>query len=406
MKGIFLVSAGAEAIPGILRAREMGLFVAVSDGNPAAPGFTLADHPVVASTYDVEATVEAARRVHREIHPLDGVLSVAADVPLTVASVAEELGLPGIPLESARLACDKLAMKERFLLEGVPIPWFREVGAEEELRRTVRDRGLPLVIKPVDGRGARGVLRLTEGVDLAWAFSEAHRHSPAGRVMVEEYLAGPQVSTESVLVEGEGATPGFSDRNYERLEHFTPYIIEDGGEQPSALSSAEQEAISRLTERAGLSLGVRTGTVKGDMVLTREGPRVIEIATRLSGGWFCTDQIPLATGVDLVGIAIRLALGEKVPIREAVPRRARGVAIRYLFPPPGRVTAIEGVEEVRRHKGIHRVEIFVRPGESIAGTTDHTKRAGCVITSGATREEAVARARAAVSSLRVATESP
>src|SRR5262249_27644891 len=159
------VSGGAEAVPGIQRARAMGLHVVVSDMNPSAPGFAVANDAVVANTYDVHATVAAAIAYQKTKRPINGVMCMAADVPMTVAGVAEALGLPGISTESARLAADKLAMKQAFDRAGIPIPWFQAIESLEELEETVDQRGFPVVLKPVDGRGARGVLRLTETTD-------------------------------------------------------------------------------------------------------------------------------------------------------------------------------------------------------------------------------------------------
>jgi len=403
MRTLWIVSGGTEAVPGIRRAKEMGLYVVVSDSNPRAPGFELADHSVVVSTYDVEATVEAARRYHRTVRPLDGVICIAADVPLTVASVAAELGLSSIPVETARLATDKLAMKQRFAARGIPIPWFSPVDSAACLHARVAERGFPLVIKPLDSRGARGVLRLTEGVDLGWAFQYAQQFSPSSRVMVEEYLPGPQISTESVLMEGVGFTPGFSDRNYEFLARFAPHIIENGGQLPSRLNASDQEAVTRLAEQAARALGLRNGTAKGDMVLTPEGPKVIEVAARLSGGWFSTDQIPLATGVDLVGAAIRLALGEKVPTEDLKPRFHQAVAIRYFFPAPGQVVAIKNVERFRHLPWLHKLGFFVGPGDRVEPMTDHVQQTGFVITTDNTRDQAVAHALQVIETVEIKT---
>jgi len=400
---LWIVSGGAEAVPGIQRARAMGLHVVVSDMNPSAPGFAVADDAVVANTYDVDGTVAAAREYHRTKRPIDGVMCMAADVPMTVAGVAAALGLPGIPVESARLAADKLAMKEAFRRAGIPIPWFQPVASLAELKLAIHERGFPLVLKPVDGRGARGVLRLTETTDLAWAFAHAAGQSRRGAVMIEEYLAGPQISTEGLLVDGEGTTCGFIDRNYEHLETFAPYIVENGGEQPSALVSPAQRRIAATAMDAGRAMGIVSGSVKGDMVWTERGPYVIEIAARLSGGWMSTDQIPLGAGVDLIGCAIRLALGDALPADDLRPRWHRGVAIRYFFPPPGRVTAIDGADAFAGVPWMHRLGFFVQPGEMVQLVTDHTKRAGFVITTGATREEAVARACGVVEAIRIQT---
>src|SRR5216683_8168961 len=89
---IWMVSGGAEAVPGIQRARAMGLHVVVSDMNPVAPGFKSADDAVVADTYDADGTVAAAVEYHAHKRPIDGVMCMAADVPLTVASVAARPG--------------------------------------------------------------------------------------------------------------------------------------------------------------------------------------------------------------------------------------------------------------------------------------------------------------------------
>jgi biotin carboxylase len=256
-------------------------------------------------------------------------------------------------------------------------------------------------LKPVDGRGARGVLRLTSETDLAWAFAHAKGQSRSGRLMVEEYLAGPQISTEGLLVDGIGTTCGFIDRNYEHLETFAPFIVENGGEQPSTLPFEAQRQISSVAMDAGRALGIVSGNVKGDMVWTDRGPYVIEVAARLSGGWMSTDQVPLGTGVDLIGCSIRLALGEKVPSEDLRPRWQRGVASRYWFPPPGRVESIDGAEAFSKVPWVHRLGFFVEPGETMQPITDHTKRAGFVITTGPTREEAIDRARSVVDAVRV-----
>jgi len=317
--------------------------------------------------------------------------------------VAAALNLPGIPIESARLAADKLAMKEAFRRANIPIPWFRAIESLDDLTGVVRERGFPLVLKPIDGRGARGVLHLTERTDLGWAYWHAASQSRCGEVMVEEYLAGPQISTEGLLVSGEGTTCGFIDRNYEYLDRFAPYMVENGGEQPSAMPSPAQRRIAATAMDAGRAIGISSGSVKGDMVWTDRGPYVIEIAARLSGGWMSTDQVPLGTGVDLIGCAIRLALGEQVPAEDLRPRWHRGVAIRYFFPRPGRVTAIDGADAFAGSPWVHRLGFFVQRDETVYPVTDHTKRAGFVITTGATRDEAVARACRVVEGIAIRT---
>ncbi|MEW6074651.1 MAG: ATP-grasp domain-containing protein [Planctomycetota bacterium] len=393
---LLVVCGGAEAVPGIEAVKRLGVRVVVSDRDPDAPGFAVADDRILESTYDAAATAAAAASyaARRGLH---GVLSIAADVPKTVAAVAARLGLPGPSAETAELATDKLAMKERFAAAGVPVPWFAPLESAAHLALLRAERRAPLVVKPVDSRGARGVLVVGAETEAAFAFECARAHSPSGRVMVEEFLPGPQISTESAILAGRVHTCGFSDRNYEELARFAPYVIEDGGCQPSVHLETARAAADEVLQRAAAAIGLARGTLKGDLVLVPgRGPVVIEVAPRLSGGWLATDQIPLSTDVDLVQVAARLALGEEVRAEEATPRAWRPVAVRYFFPPPGRLVAVRGADAAARAPGVRRLALFARPGDVLGRVTDHTKRAGMVLTTGATREEAVARARSAV----------
>jgi biotin carboxylase len=403
MKTLLVISGGYEAMPGIQRAKEMGLYVVVSDIDVNAPGFVLADDRFLVSTYDIEASVKAAKEYHKTIRPIDGVICIAVDVPLTVAHIAQELGLSGVSIETARLTSDKLAMKQCFKKKGIPIPWFCQVESVAHLRSIVSEHSC-VVLKPVDSRGARGVLKLTESTDLNWAYKYSISFSPSARIMVEEYLKGPQISTESIIFDGKGVTPGFTDRNYEFLDHFAPYIIENGGHQPSILKVEEQRAVSRLAEKAALALGITTGVAKGDMVLTKDGPKVIEIAARLSGGWLSTDQIPLATGVDFIGSAIRLALGENIEKKDLIPKYQKGVAIRYFFANPGKVIKIENLELFKNKPWIYKLKLFIKSGDSVEPVTNHTKRIGFVITTAENRQQAIKKATEVVNSIKIETQ--
>ncbi|MEI7606585.1 MAG: ATP-grasp domain-containing protein [Rhodospirillaceae bacterium] len=401
-KCLWIIGGGVEAMPSVRRAKAMGLFVVVADGNPAAPAFALADAARVVSTYDEEGMAAQAAAFSANERRVDGVFSASADVPRTVARVAEALNLPGISRATAALAADKLAMKRRLREAGIAVPDFWPVESAAELRECLERAGGRLVVKPVDSRGARGVLRLRAGSDLDWAFGYARAQSPTGRVMAEAFVSGPQFSSESVLIGGAGRTSAMIDRNYARLDAFAPFMIEDGGNQPSFLPAAETAPLARLAEAAGRALGIETGTVKGDLVLGPEGPVVIEMAARISGGWMATDQIPLHSGVDYVGLAIRLALGETVALAEAEPKPGGlATAIRYFFPPPGLVRAVEIDRVLVEQPWVHRFSLDLAPGDRVPPVTDHTRRAGFVLVSGATRAEAQTRAEAVIAGVTI-----
>ncbi len=183
--------------------------------------------------------------------------------------------------------------------------------------------------------------------------------------MVERYLSGPQLSSESLVVDGACHTIGMADRNYNDWRRFAPYIIEDGGELPTSLDARARTAVCEVVARAARALDLHSGVLKGDIVMHRGQPHVIEVAVRLSGGYLCTHEIPLSTGVDFVAQAIRLALGERPRAEDLQPTRHTGVAQRWLFPAPGRVRRVAGVEAVAARPEVALCEVRVGVGDEV-----------------------------------------
>ena len=202
-----------------------------------------------------------------------------------------------------------------------------KVETYSQLKNIIKNHGLPIVIKPLDGRGARGVLLINKESDSYEFYKKSLTFSKDKTLIVEQFLEGQQISTEALVINGKGYPIGFCDRNYEFLNTYYPFIIENGGDMPTSLSLNDKNSVAKTAIDAGLAMGVKNGVVKGDMVLTKEGPKVIEIATRLSGGWFSSDQIPINSGINIVEYAIKIALKIDFDPNEIVPKRDNGVAI-------------------------------------------------------------------------------
>jgi len=390
-KTLLVIGAGSEQVPVIMQAKKMGLYVVASDINPNAEGFKFANAYFIASTYNPTQTVKEAIFFNRKHRRINGVMTVASDVPLTVAKVAAALHLPGNSMETATIAQNKLLMKETFRKYGVAIPWFAKIKNIRDFKKIVQGRGTSLVLKPVDSRGARGVLLIGDNMDLDWAYQESKVNSPTGRVMVEEFLRGQQISTESFLYDGFSITPGIADRNYELLDKYAPYMLENGGELPSTLSSQDQISIKKTAEMAASIIGIVRNSAKGDMVFTKEGPKVIEIAARLSGGYFSTHEIPLNTGVNLVEAVIKTSLGKKPDLNSLIPKFRNVLVQRYFFLRPGTIRAIDGIGEVKKLPFVKLFKIYVKPGDVIKPIKNHTERAGVFTVMGKNRTEAYKR---------------
>ncbi len=401
-KTLLIIGAGIEQIPAYQKAKARGLHVVGSDMNPQAPAFEYADDILIASTRNADETVAVVAKYHQQ-HPIHGVMTIANDVPFTVASVANALGLPGISLESARLASNKLLMKTSFVSHGVACPWFQEVKNEAQLMEIVNQSPHKrFVLKPIDGRGARGVLLLSPEVDLAWAFQESQRWGDSGIVMIEEFIPGLQLSTESYILDSRCYTPGIAERHYDRLKQFAPYVIEDGGTIPAPISGDQCQEIDTLLLKGAAAMGIQSGIIKGDLVINPDGkPMIIELAARLSGGWLATHLIPTATGVDLVNVVISSALGEKILPESLTPLFHRAASSRYWFPEPGIVESVSGEDALKQTPGLVRYGFFRQKGEQQPQIRSHPDRFGYVMVGGENREEALIRVQDALACVKI-----
>jgi biotin carboxylase len=397
-----IIGAGAEQVPAYEAAKQRGLVVVGTDMNPGAPGLALADYKIIVSSRDAETTESMAVEFHRT-HPVHGVMTIANDVPYTVARVAQALGLPSISLDAAKCVADKLLMKERFESHGVACPWFSRVNSPEHLSDLINDNSKRnYVLKPVDGRGARGVLLIKDDIDLEWAFLESKRWGESGQLILEEFIPGMQLSTESFILDGKCYTPAIAERNYSRLEQFKPNIIEDGGTIPALLDKDLRVAIDDLILRGAAALGVTKGIVKGDVVVDNTGkPLIIELALRLSGGWFATHQIPATSGVSLVDAVISYSLGEVVSPSQLIAKYHRASAIRYWFPPKGRILHISGEEKLQQIPGLLSYGFFRKQGDMQPEIHTHPDRFGYVIVTGEDRNEVLARVDQALSCVQI-----
>lgn len=396
MKTLLILGAGKEQVPAIKRAKNKGIYTIVLDMNPKAEGFKYADEYYIISIRDEEALINFTKKYEKKI---DGVITIASDIPHMVSRVAKELGVKHIPIKSADLAVDKFKMKQVLKKRGVNVPPFCKVSRIEELKDFISKYEYPVVIKPVDNSGARGVLILTEDIDLVWAFNESKSNSRSGDVIVEKFLEGPQISTEGIMHSNKFYITGFADRNYEHIERFFPNIIEDGGDSPTKLSQQGKKLINIEFEKAVRALGINWGPGKGDMIYSNGKAYVVEIAARLSGGNFCYDHVPLGTGVDIVDIYIDMAVGNPIDVKRFEPKFQNGVAQRYFFPGAGKIKKIVGIDKVKRIENIKKIDFFVEEGEVIEKQVNHTTRVGYVIAVGKDKNDAVKFAEQAINSV-------
>ena len=393
---LLILGAGIDQSYPIRMAREERLRVLAADMNPNAPSFALADEAAVVSNRDTEALKQLCDDSAQKGHPVAGVLVMGADIPHVAAELAMHLGVPGPSVDTGRWTTDKFLMKEQLSRAGVAVPWYAKVESVAHLRQLMQQHGgEKFVIKPTDRSGARGVFLLhASSSDVDSLYEEAKAEAYGNEVQLEEYIEGDQISTESILWQGKAYTPGFVDRNYEMLARFAPHFIENGGIHPSKVQGPQRKAIEDLVERAALALGIENGVAKGDVVITRDGTSmIIEMAARLSGGDFSESLIPLGCGVNIVKAAIRIAIGRQPDLAALTDQWERAVANRYFFGEPGTLTAIHGLAQARALPWVRKLDVYVKPGDTIGQIKFHAGRLGVFIVEAENREQLSERIR-------------
>ena len=383
-RSVLLLGAGPLQVPAVEAARRLGLRTVVLDANPAAPGMALADLSVVADIKDSETALEVARR-----EQVSGVLSVCTDLAVRpVAHVARALGLPGVSPEAAARATDKFQMREAFARYGAPAPRARRVTSEDELRDAAARLGFPVMVKPTDGVGSKGVTRVGRPGELDLAWRRAQAVSRNGQLVCEEYVEGPEVSVEGITWEGETHLVAITDK----LTSGPPYFVETGHTEVSRLPEQAQAVILEAARLGVEALGIDFAASHTEIKLGARGPRIMEIGARLGGDRITSDLVPLATGVDIFEAALRVALGEPPDV---APRFARGAAIRYFLPEPGTVVSIEGERDSRAVEGVVGWVLDVGPGGPVPTLESSQSRVGHVVTVGDTPDQAAERAERA-----------
>jgi len=222
--------------------------------------------------------------------------------------------------------------------------------------------------------------------------------------MVEDMVPGPQIAVQAVMVEGRTRLVSLGDRVLAAAS--SPFLVEEVVTWPSRHGGGLDGSVEALVSAAAAVLGLQSGVLRASIAVGADGPVLIALATGLAGGSFCTHAVPLATGVDLLDAAVRLACGEAPSISAAHGGGGRGVACRTLFPPSGLVVEIRGVADAAASEGVVSADVLIETGMRVDLATTRRHAAGMIVAVGPTAAVARARADAAAARIRIVTRAP
>ena len=398
MPKILLVGGGREQLAGVIKGREMGFEVVVTDMSPSAPAAQLADYFYPISTNDALGNHAVAKQ-----EAVCGVFTMGSETAVpVVAYVARKCGLPGYSEDTALAATSKSVMKRRFMNFRVPTPLWVSTDVEADAIRFTNEVGLPVVVKPSTSSGQRGLTLVQSLGMLAAAFSKAKEHTTDELVIVEKFYEGIEINVIAVVQNGKVEFLSLSERVKSPSESFGIAIEHV---YPIGCSLNQRRRIEDACIRSIESIGLRNGVAYPQVIMSPDGPRVIEIAVRIPGG-FMYELSLYASGIDLVEFTINQAVGRQVPIQGLrVYERHPSVHIGFLtalnFNGSGVVKKICGLEQAMSMSGIKAVDLSLKEGVTIPPLTYSGARFGAVVSTGQSRDESKSRCNAALSCISI-----
>lgn len=306
MKKILMLGGSMQQIPAIVAAKEKGLYTITCDYLPENPGHKYSDEFHNVSTTDKEAVLELARELK-----IDGIVAYASDPAApTAAYVSEKMGLPGNPYKSVEILTQKDLFRDFLQQNGFNTPKACGYTTYEQALADIDGFKFPVMVKPVDSSGSKGVVKITDKSELKVAVEEALSYSRAKRIVVEEFIQkkGYQISGDGFSVDGKLVFTSYGNELYSGKG--TREYVALGEFWPSLLSSELKKKVDEELQKLITALGMRTCAYNIEVILDKnDDVYVLELGPR-NGGSYIPQLIKYATGVDLIDYTLRGAVGE------------------------------------------------------------------------------------------------
>jgi carbamoyl-phosphate synthase large subunit len=371
-KAVLIFGVGPLQQSIINRAKKMGLYAVGIDPCEDATCRGDVDAFEVVGGQDYEGTCAVVEK-----YGIDAIVTAATDKPLVMmARIAEKYGFPFYSVETAQWSTDKFQMKQRFELGDVPHAKGRLVKSVEE----TADMVYPVIVKPRDYSGSRGVKLCRTKEELEQSMAEALEYSKLDSVLVEEFIEGPEYSIEGLHYDGKSEVIQFTEK---KTTEF-PYNVELGHIQPANISDVNKQKIREIISKIGKALNFVNCPSHTELKINERGIFVIETSPRLGGDYITSTLTPLSTGVNLEDELLKISLGEKI---NPTPKAVQYSGVRFFAFEEGSV--IKHVPNEEFVKGWPHVVDFsftLKEGDKVNRITSSLNRYGQIIITAGNRD--------------------
>jgi len=376
MRKLLIFGAGELQESLIQNCRDIGISAIAIDPNPNAYAKDSVDKFFVVNGDDFNQTCKII-----EDNKINGIITTATDKPLKMmAKVAAKYNFPFLSESAAEYSTNKYFMKRKFIENNVPCANGNIFTSKFELSNIKFN--YPVIIKPTDSSGSRGVYKCNDFNELDNYFDQVKSISSDGNVLVEEYLIGNEISVEGLVYINQLYIIQFTDK----IVSLPPYNVEMGHIQPASLTKKLKSKIKLILEKATNALELNNCGFHAELKLTKDGPKIIEIGARLGGDFISSHLVPLSTGVNMEKCLCSISLGSS-PNINIIKKKVS--MIKYFEFKKGIVQAIADLTDLFANKKIKFFKLDLEIGKCLNLITDSLNRHGKIIISANSRKEAI-----------------
>jgi biotin carboxylase len=373
----------------IQKIQELGYEVFCVDMNANAPAFAFANGYAAVNISDVEGVGKYADEIGADV-----VLALNDAGVLPAVYANKKRGLKCYDPEQVKYFTDKGYMRERWKEFGVAQPKFHVCTNADEIKTAIHAIGFPCIVKPCMMWGSRGVSKVNNENDIAFATQFAMENARGERYIVEEFMSGTEVSIEGLFKNGRAYILAKADKELQQHDNYRVTIQIN---YEAALPDAILNEIDELVSKAGRAMGFESGALHAECMVTPEGVKMIEMAGRPGGGHIFGAIVEAVSGVSMPQALTQILLGEDI---DPAARSHRGACYKFFNAPDGVFQSVENVLQATQMPGVIDLGFTMAEG-TVVRTMDHgANRPGYIVTEGNNRAEAISRAEAAFAALK------
>lgn len=366
---IAILGASYLQRPLVQKAKELGIETHVFAWNKGNVVNDISDFYYPISILDKEEILVVCSEVG-----IDAIISIASDIAMpSVNFIANKLGLIGNSIKSSIISTDKYEMRKALSQSGMSCPNFSFFDDSNFIIKK-NDLNFPIIVKPTDRSGSRGVTMVEDSINVNPAITKALKHSFKKSVIVEEFIEGREFSIEIISFKGKHYPLAITDK----VTTGAPFFVETEHHQPADISKNLEKKIFTTISRALDILEIKNGASHSEIIITEDlNISIVEVAARMGGDFIGSDLVMLSRGYDFLKGVIDVALNQFTFINYSNLKNENS-GVYFVIPKSGKIVSVKIKSD--KYNSIVKALPIINVGDHIDSTLDGSeKRAGIIV---------------------------